>query len=113
MPSAYIDAGQVAFPPKCPHCRQPAEATREISAYRLRDAVLETYTPAVSFTVPVCRGRARRRKRLGAIALVAELALILLGGFLTMVLVMDGHKTEAARRRDPGRRRARPNREGR
>src|SRR5260221_7407483 len=96
MPSAYVDAAQITFPPKCPHCGQLPDAVREITAHRLRDAVLGEYVPALTVTIPACRASVRRRKRLGAITVVAELALILLGGFLTMALVMDGHRIEAA-----------------
>jgi hypothetical protein len=95
MPSAYVDAAHVAFPPKCPHCGGTPDAVREITAHRLLTALFVEYVPALSLAVPVCRASARRRKRLGAITVVAELVLILFGGFLVMALVMDGYKVEA------------------
>jgi hypothetical protein len=96
VPSVYVDAAQVSFPPKCPHCGQPPEAMRDISAHRLLYSLLSEYVPADSIAVPVCRTGARRRKRLGVIALVGGIAFIFVGGFFTMALVFAGHKIEAA-----------------
>lgn len=69
---------------------------RDISAHRLLYSLLSEYVPAASIAVPVCRASARRRKRLSAIAVVAEIAFILVGGFFTMALVFAEHKIAAA-----------------
>ena len=95
MPSAYIDAAQIVFPPACPHCGQAPDTTRAISAHRTLYAILSEYVPADTLGVPVCRASARRRTRLGVIAFVANIAFILVGGFFTMMLVLADHKIEA------------------
>ncbi|HEX9365419.1 MAG TPA: hypothetical protein VF921_02265 [Vicinamibacterales bacterium] len=96
MPSVYVDAAQVAFPPKCPHCGQPPDATRLISARRTLYAIFSEYIPAASLAVPVCAAAARRRKVLGAVAALAEIAFILVGGFVTMALALGEHALGAA-----------------
>lgn len=96
MPSAYVDASQVSFPSKCPHCGRGAETTCEITARRNLDVFFGAYGLTVTVAVPACRASARRRRMLGAGAFVAENAFIFVGGFLALTLALNERKIAAA-----------------
>lgn len=65
MPSAYVDATLVRFPPNCPHCGQPAGTTRRITAHGPLDVLVGEYGVPVGIRIPVCLAAARTRKRSG------------------------------------------------
>jgi hypothetical protein len=96
MPSAYLDAGQIRFPPACPHCGQPAETTRRITAHGPLDVLVGEYARSLSISIPVCLAAARTRKWFGAAVVAGEVLLVLLGGFLAVAVSMAGHNTASA-----------------
>lgn len=96
MPFAYVDATQVEFPPSCPHCGQPAEAGRRITAHGLLDVLVGHYVKSVNIWIPVCRAAERKRKWFGVAVVAGELTLIALGGVLAVALSVAGHNTVSA-----------------
>jgi hypothetical protein len=54
------------------------------------------YGGSFGLEIPVCRASARRRAWYGTAVLIAEMLLILLGGFLAVAVSMDGHNTASA-----------------
>lgn len=89
MPSAYVDAASIRFPPKCPHCGRPEETTRPIAAMRNLDILFGEYVPPPTIAVPVCADAAKRRRRIGIAAFALTTGFILLAGFLATMLAID------------------------
>jgi len=96
MPSAYVDAALIRFPPACPHCGRPAETTRRIVAHGPLDVLVGEYGGSLSISIPVCLAAARTRKWFGAAVVAGEVLLVLLGGFLAVAVSMAGHNTASA-----------------
>lgn len=93
MPSAYVDPAHVEFPPRCPHCGQPAVTRRPVTAHGPLDVIAGEYGRPLQILIPVCLAAARRRKWYGAAVVAGEVLLVFLGGLLAVAVSIAGHNT--------------------
>lgn len=96
MPTAYANATEVKFPPRCIGCDRAHETMHTLQARRGIDLLVLSHFEFIDIPVPVCR-RCRRRRRIAGVATyVGVILFVIIGGFIATTFVLNEWKVAGA-----------------